>query len=443
LTLVVVPAVLFCCSAHAQTPRQKIAFCITHGAMNVPAMQACSGLIVLSADLQSCMGGGPCFGEPPFQQVVVPPGVPFCGAAGLPFCPGAKPCGFIDTVPCQIAPACGAPPFPMCGAPMACGAPGSFLCPAPQPSLALPAIPANFDAFRPTLNIALPQSQGAPLNQVRFVAPNIPDLQTAAACHDQAETEDDFFACLAGASPNSAYRLTRRCLNDHQDDAAAAFACSTNDEQIQDAYNRVQQVRSCSNNLDTSSSDARLQLAGCLGEQFLSERDRYYANCLLQSQNAVDAGVCAMTPFLTPEQQIGMSCAITTGGQPYAFAVCTGWRLAGRELAKCWEGGVGTDNGCFGPNNELRKGAVLLNDTARNAFGENSVVYQFVNTYSNSPLYPLSQGNLNALNNMVNDMQNGPGPNNDAVRFVNQAGDFFNSVGDSANHFVNCIFGCS
>lgn len=443
VVLVFVVCFLITCSARAQTPRQKIAFCITHGAINVPAMQACSGLIVLQADLDSCMGGGPCFGEPALQQqVMLPPGAPFCGSAGLPFCPGAIPCGYNNTISCQFAPACGTAPYPMCIAPMACGALGTFACPPPPPP-SLPTVPVNFDAFRPTLNVMLPQSANTPDNQVRFVAPNIPNLQTVAACHEQSETEDDFFVCLADAPQNSAYRLTRRCLNDHQDDAGAAFVCSTNDPQIQNAYNRVQEVRTCSNDLDTSSSDARVRLAGCLGEQFLSERDRYYANCILQSQNYADAAVCALTPFLTPEQQIGISCAFTSGAHPYAYAACTGGRLASRELQKCWTGGVGTDSGCFGPNNELIKGARVLDDTARNVFGANSAVYQVVDGFMNSPFNGLSQDNLNRLNNVWNDFQHGPGPSNDVVRFVNQAGDVLNSVGDSVSHFANCIFGCT
>jgi hypothetical protein len=444
VVLIAIAVFLIRSAAYPQSPRQRIAYCITHGAFNIPSMQACSGLVVLQADLESCMGGGPCFGEPALQPVIVPPGAPFCGSAGLPFCPGAIPCGFINTISCQVAPACGSGPFPMCAAPMACGAPGSFACPPPPPPPPpLPPVPAYFDAFRPTVNVILPQSANSPDNQVRFVAPNVPNLQTAAACREQSETQDEFFVCLAGVSPNSAYRLTRRCLNEHQDDAGAAFTCSTNNPQIQEGYKRLQEVRTCSNNLDTSSSDARVRLAACLGEQFLSDRDRYYANCILQSQSYADAAVCALTPFLTPEQQIGISCALTTGAHPYAYAACTGGRLAARELAKCWQGGIGTDNGCFGPNNELIKGGTFLNDAARNAFGQNSVVYQVVNTYTNSPLNPLSQGNLNNLNNVWNDFQNGPGPNNDAVKFVNQAGDFFNSVGSSVNHFANCIFGCT
>jgi hypothetical protein len=73
-----------------------------------------------------------------------------------------------------------------------------------------------------------------------------------------------------------------------------------------------------------------------------------------------------------PEIQIASECA--AAGSPMAVAACTSSRLTTRELQKCGNG-IGTPDGCFGPNNTLRR----------------------------------------HLENAVGDVVNGPGPSNDLV----------------------------
>jgi hypothetical protein len=49
-----------------------------------------------------------------------------------------------------------------------------------------------------------------------------------------------------------------------------------------------------------------------------------------------------------------VQCAISSGGQPYAFAGCVGTQLTVNELDKCMTQGIG-GRGCFGDNNTLIK----------------------------------------------------------------------------------------
>jgi hypothetical protein len=47
-------------------------------------------------------------------------------------------------------------------------------------------------------------------------------------------------------------------------------------------------------------------------------------------------------------------CVGEAGGEPTRTAVCAAGRLTLNELNKC-EKGIGTDDGCFGPNNSVRQ----------------------------------------------------------------------------------------
>lgn len=54
------------------------------------------------------------------------------------------------------------------------------------------------------------------------------------------------------------------------------------------------------------------------------------------------------------EQEVFAGCAVSTGGQPYAFAGCVGSQLTKMELQKCFTHGIG-GSGCFGQNNTVVK----------------------------------------------------------------------------------------
>lgn len=101
--------------------------------------------------------------------------------------------------------------------------------------------------------------------------------------------------------------------------------------------------------------------ATCAGTRILGPRlsqdQRSAIECLAQSGGnpsgfATCAGNKVLNSQLNPEQQIAVQCIAQSAGQPYAAAACTATRLTARELQKCVNG-IGTENGCYGPRNDL------------------------------------------------------------------------------------------
>lgn len=107
----------------------------------------------------------------------------------------------------------------------------------------------------------------------------------------------------------------------------------------------------------------------------------------------VQMGVCAAGGGLTPEQQVLVQCAITSGGQPYVMAGCVGTQLTANEIQKCFDQGIG-GRGCFGDNNT----AVIFiknywQDVTRGP-GENNEYRKAVQRNILGPLNDLATGNI-------------------------------------------------
>ncbi|MDC0711423.1 hypothetical protein POL68_23330 [Stigmatella sp. ncwal1] len=98
---------------------------------------------------------------------------------------------------------------------------------------------------------------------------------------------------------------------------------------------------------------------------------------------------------LNGEAVIALQCAMASGGEPVAFAGCTGGQLAMNELNKCFTVGVG-DNGCFGKNNFFTQTINGIGAALGQSFGPN-----------------------NDLTKQWNDLTRGPGQNHEIVRFAN------------------------
>lgn len=149
------------------------------------------------------------------------------------------------------------------------------------------------------------------------------------------------------------------------------------------------------------------QLPLCLAGQQFNPSTQRTISCIQQQMQS--GGVSAWGTVacvgsnnfnINPEMTIAVQCATTTGGNPLAWAGCTGGQLTERELSKCLTNGVGGSNGCFGPNNTIVQGLNQLGQVMQQQFGpKNDLVIGF--------------------NNAVNDIKHGPGPNNDMVRIVN------------------------
>lgn len=434
--------------------RQLIQSCWQRGAFNEFLMFQCTGRPVPPPVFQSCMNGGPCFGETGAQGGPIGQSGPACGAYGLTPCPQPSPCGFTNTIACPpppgfpfppfpVAAACGTPPFPICNAPQPCGAPNTYACSPPPPIAGggnmLP--PPGFGTWQPTLQVALPTFQSPDSGQfnseVKFATPPIPNLAVLKSCRADASDEDEFMSCMVEKAMPPAYRMTKHCLEENEDDPAAALLCSTGNSDLQKKYERVKEVQSCA---EDASNNA--EVAECLSKPFLGSNERYYANCLAKNADSASAAVvCALAKDLTPEQQIALNCAMTTGGQPYAFAACTGGQLATREINKCWENGIATDKGCFGPNNEIRKFWNGVDGTLRTAIGENNELYKAFVLYKDNVIAPGPNHEfVRAANTVINDVRNGPGPNNDIVKAGRAIGGGLQSVGNAVGNAIGIKF---
>lgn len=422
-------------NAEAQSPRQRILACWQAGAMNTPAMQACSGLIVDTPTFHSCMSGGPCFGEAGVGPAAFPgtpsSGAPFCGAPGQLFCPQPRNCGQPGTIWCPPPPgfppppgpaaaACGALGFPPCGSSLPCGVAGGLPCsdaPLPPPPHTI-GVPPGFGHLNPNVRVTLPATGRPGATQMgastHLARPPLPKAQKLRDCARSSSDRDDFYECVAEEALPAEYRITRECLLDNQGDGGAALACSTGRQDLVEAYERYKEVRDC--NQQARGDD--YAVAQCLGDAVLGQNERYYLRCVTQNRGRMDAAaVCALAKDLNPEQQIALACAVSTGGQPHAFAACTGGQLLERELNKCWEHGIGTDQGCFGPNNEYRRFLRSVDDQMRSALGDNSAAYHAYKIWQDNVLAPGPNHEVvRALNNGINDVRNGPGPNNEFVK---------------------------
>jgi hypothetical protein len=113
-------------------------------------------------------------------------------------------------------------------------------------------------------------------------------------------------------------------------------------------------------------------------------------------------GVCAVGSNLTPEQQVFATCAISTGGQPYAFAGCVGTQLTLNELQKCLTQGIG-GSGCFGDNNTAVK------------FVSNAFKDVTEGPGPSNDLLGRDGWVGRKAHDIANDIQNGPGESNDLV----------------------------
>ncbi|WP_238189954.1 hypothetical protein [Methylobacterium frigidaeris] len=123
---------------------------------------------------------------------------------------------------------------------------------------------------------------------------------------------------------------------------------------------------------------SRAQLASCAASAALPPDAARLVGCAASSQGPTSFALCAAGPAMNEEWRIAAECAVQSSGNPIGFAGCTAGRLTLKEITQCFSG-----KGCFGPNNTIIK----------------------------------------AYTNAFNDLTKGPGPNNDAVVFLNRVRD--------------------
>jgi hypothetical protein len=118
-------------------------------------------------------------------------------------------------------------------------------------------------------------------------------------------------------------------------------------------------------------------IAGCVGLPALQPEAQRLAACVaVNPQNFWGAALCAGGHELTPDQEVFANCAVTTGLQPRALAVCIGGQVTLDELHKCLTVAVARDK-CFGDTDEI----TLLVCNAWRGIGADSEAGQPLQTF--------------------------------------------------------------
>jgi hypothetical protein len=291
---------------------------------------------------------------------------------------------------------------------------------------ALPTISWQAKAIDPATFSVSPQ----PLQFASLPVPNLAELRT---CRSTMTNQDEFFGCMTESSLPRDYQVTKACIRSNKSDPARAVVCSTGRQDLLNTYDKAAAVQKCAR---SAKDDAEVAL--CVGTQILGPRELHYAHCLSNNRtDYIQAAVCGLAQDLSPEQQIALSCAMKTGLVPKAFAICTGGKLFEREVTKCWDNGIGTEAGCFGPNNEIRKYWSATDDLMRSTLGESNDIYKAFKNYKDNVLIPGPNHEfIKVVNIAQRDLKNGPGPNNDLVKASNIIGEGIQSVGETIGGLV-------
>lgn len=331
-------------------------------------------------------------------------------------------------------------------------------------------VPANPDR-------TLPMEVGNYTDLITFVEPMIATQQAAKDCMTDADRTsndrtDAFARCMARSMMTDEQREITSCYEENGDSTAAFAVCAAGDTLPEEHRQMAQclidadtdeQRFSCVQRTYLSEDQRRLvacakegetsaDIAACMGEEMVPGEYRPYVRCALRHRGSTDEmlgcatanlvpdeyrnvtqcgvassgdplqfGLCMANDNLTPEQEIAASCLIATGGEPFSFVSCAGGRLTAAEMMKCVSGGIGTQSGCFGPNNTivvtLRN---ILVDLERGGLGENNEIRKAIETVTNDLRNGLGENNdiRRTLQNAANDLKHGPGENNEIRKAV-------------------------
>lgn len=236
----------------------------------------------------------------------------------------------------------------------------------------------------------------------RYGVPLYATEQTARQCMQQAGNDRTRFAdCMMKSMLGKKEYEVYDCGRKNSNDKGAMALCMLSSVGGPNEKRAIGQVSTCYNQHKSNWNQYPL----CMASQNMSEDAARLLSCVQKQseQGSVSfygTATCYVAGSLrfTPEQQIAIECAVSTGGQPYAFAACAGGQLTARELDKCFQKGIGGD-GCFGPNNEIVKALRALGVDMGALLGPNNTI-------------------VRNWNNVVNDLRNGPGPNNEVTKAI-------------------------
>lgn len=110
----------------------------------------------------------------------------------------------------------------------------------------------------------------------------------------------------------------------------------------------------------------------CAASPFLDQKTAKVATCVVENGgDFASSAACAVdiqfpgTQGMNNEWRTAVQCAGASGGEPYTTSGCVATRLTLTELSKCVTGGIGKQDGCFGPNNTI----VVVGKEAVEVFG--------------------------------------------------------------------------
>lgn len=197
------------------------------------------------------------------------------------------------------------------------------------------------------------------------------DQRKIFTCGMNASTQSDALSCIAGPRLGPSEKQILTCLEKDGADASLSRCVfntysSADAKHIADCYdNRVaenfascvatkahvgneERVATCT----TEYGDDPTATGLCVAGNYLTTRQKTAISCWSRTQSLAGFGVCAFGSDLglTAEQKITAKCAATSGNDVQAFAACAGGRLTAQELEKCVLGTIGADQGCFGEN---------------------------------------------------------------------------------------------
>jgi hypothetical protein len=185
---------------------------------------------------------------------------------------------------------------------------------------------------------------------------------------------EDILTCLANEDPKSRNIVAAiRCISSGNEPSDIIASCT--DGFIKDP--KARQALACAAKANGNMG----ALTSCAAAPFLGDQEARLLTCATQSRSYAGFAICAAGPKMNQEWMIAAQCAVSSGGEPVTAAACTAGWLTLNELGKCFSQGIGGP-GCFGDGNTI----------------------------------------VVAFRNAANDITKGPGPNNEVVKALRNAG---------------------
>jgi len=300
-----------------------------------------------------------------------------------------------------------------------------------RPNVHVP-LPANWGISDGGNRIPMPQ--GIPFPSAPYTAPLLVSRPDTEACVNEADgSQEAFQSCMIHHMGDDRTQALLKCIEDkheeagepaHSGNVAKAFCMMgvTGDANTKKAAAVAQR---CYERYGDDWHSYPL----CTAQGMTGGETQRVIGCVQDQMDATKTGgdfsyvgvaVCYGGSLLNlnREDQIAIECGIASGGVPPTWAACAGGRLTVIELDRCWQDGVGGDNGCFGPNNFFVKTLKQFGIDAEGVLGAANAAVTF-------------------YRNAVSDLTNGPGAGNDIYKVRDAARQLGNRMSDAGSDIAS------